>query len=361
MSIKDKPLKKCHSDARITIDVIHNDIIKDFNIKKDILKKQLSKEKNNKKKEEIEKNIKEINTNINNYYLKNGLLLNDYYNKEFNILKPKKKNNILDFFKIEEETYTKEEEEKNEEKKEEDIITTYLSNVNDCHLNNNLRDTNENIHICINCRDEHLTYKLLESEIFCKKCGYTEKVLFENDKTSYKETPKEISYFAYKRINHFNEWIAQFQGKETTDIPDCIYQNVLHEIKKNININISDITNKQIREILKKLKYNKYYEHIPNIINIITGKKAPIITRQYEELLRNMFKEIQVPFVKHCPEDRKNFLSYSYVLHKFCELLELDNLLEYFPLLKSREKLQQQDVIWKKICQELEWQYIPSI
>ena len=57
-----------------------------------------------------------------------------------------------------------------------------------------------------------------------------------------------------------------------------------------------------------------------------------------------MFKEIQVPFMKHCPENRKNFLSYSYVLHKFCELLELDYLLEYFPLLKSREKLQQQDL-----------------
>ena len=62
-----------------------------------------------------------------------------------------------------------------------------------------------------------------------------------------------------------------------------------------------------------------------------------------------------------CPKNRKNFLSYSYVLHKFCELLELDDLLVYFPLLKSREKLQQQDRIWEKICRSLQWQYIPSI
>ena len=48
-------------------------------------------------------------------------------------------------------------------------------------------------------------------------------------------------------------------------------------------------------------------------------------------------------------------------IHMREQLLELDHLLEYFPLLKSREKLQQQDVIWKKICQELEWQYIPSL
>ena len=39
----------------------------------------------------------------------------------------------------------------------------------------------------------------------------------------------------------------------------------------------------------------------------------------------------------------------------------VDNLLVYFPLLKSREKLQQQDRIWKMMCKELKWQYIPSI
>ena len=82
---------------------------------------------------------------------------------------------------------------------------------------------------------------------------------------------------------------------------------------------------------------------------------------KHEDILRHMFKEIQNPFMKHCPETRKNFLSYSYVLHKFCELLEFDDLLIYFPLLKSREKLQQQDTIWKNICNELNWEYIPSI
>ena len=74
-----------------------------------------------------------------------------------------------------------------------------------------------------------------------------------------------------------------------------------------------------------------------------------------------MFKEIQIPFMNNCPDDTKNFLSYSYVLHKFCQLLELDDLLSHFPLLKSREKLQQQDKIWENICKDLKWQYIPSV
>jgi len=112
--------------------------------------------------------------------------------------------------------------------------------------------------------------------------------------------------------------------------------------------------------ILKKLKYNKYYEHIPHLINVLSGKKAPTLTRSSEEMLRSLFKEIQIPFMNNCPISRKNFLSYSYVLHKFCELLEYDHLIPFFPLLKSREKLQQQDQIWEKICKDLKWQYIPS-
>ena len=89
--------------------------------------------------------------------------------------------------------------------------------------------------------------------------------------------------------------------------------------------------------------------------------QPPKMPQVLEERLRIMFKEIQEPFDKHCPEERKNFLSYSYVLYKFCELLGEDDFLQCFPLLKSKDKLYQQDLIWKLICKELKWEYIPTI
>jgi len=85
------------------------------------------------------------------------------------------------------------------------------------------------------------------------------------------------------------------------------------------------------------------------------------MSREVEERLRFMFKEIQSSFIKHCPKNRSNFLSYSYVLYKFCELLELDSYLQCFPLLKNRDKLYNQDKIWEKICADLRWQFIKSI
>ena len=133
------------------------------------------------------------------------------------------------------------------------------------------------------------------------------------------------------------------------------------ELKKNKVTNMATLNYDKIRAILKKNKINKYYEHIPYILNRITGKSTPQLTVDLEEKLREMFKQIQGPFIKHSPKNRKNFLSYSYVLHKFVQLLELDNFLPCFTLLKSREKLHQQDVIWQKICNDLKWEFIASI
>ncbi|CAH6421625.1 Poxvirus Late Transcription Factor VLTF3 like [uncultured virus] len=116
-----------------------------------------------------------------------------------------------------------------------------------------------------------------------------------------------------------------------------------------------------MKTILKTLGLTQYYEHATHIISTLSGQPPPTINREIEERLRLMFRQIQIPFEKHCPTNRVNFLSYSYVLHKFCQLLEIDDFTKCFPLLKSREKLRQQDKIWEKICVELRWQYIPSV
>ena len=315
--LKDKPLKKCHTDDRQMIDDIHNKIVKELN-----------------------------DTDLTKYYLDNGLILNDYYSNK-NETKVTTNNGILSYFDKKEDNI----------KEENNVINDYMKNIDDRIVNERYKDYN--YYKCESCKNNMQINEII-SELICDNCGNTINIMITTEKNSYNDPPKEVNYFSYKRINHFNEWLAQFQAKETTEIPDSIYQKINTEIKQNINLNITNINYKQVREILKKLNYNKYYEHIPYLINIISGKESPKLTRKEEEILRSLFKEIQIPFMKHCPPDRKNFLSYSYVLHKFCELLEYDNLLCYFTLLKSREKLQQQDKIWKNICQELKWEYIPS-
>lgn len=116
-----------------------------------------------------------------------------------------------------------------------------------------------------------------------------------------------------------------------------------------------------IKNILKKLRYTQYYEHVPYIISKVTHKPPPILSRDVEDKVKIMFKQIQEPFNKFCPPDRINFLNYSYILNKLFRILRMDEYAKCFPLLKSRDKLRQQDAIWKNICQYLKWEFHPSI
>jgi hypothetical protein len=209
--------------------------------------------------------------------------------------------------------------------------------------------------------DNEMHFSQNEAMLGCPKCGFQDFILIDSEKPSYKEPPREISYFAYKKINHLNEWLAQFQAKETTEIPQEIFDQIQAELKKERISDTLKLKPSKLRDILKKLKLSKYYEHVAHIMNRLNGIQAPVLSREVEDKLRYMFREIQPSFIKHCPKGRSNFLSYSYVLYKFCQLLELDEFLPCFPLLKSREKLFMQDKIWQCICDDMGWEFIKSI
>ena len=240
------------------------------------------------------------------------------------------------------------------------ILETYLQKIDPEHARSSSEVLNDPYGECEECQTE-MIFSQNEALFTCPKCGFQEFVLIDSDKPSYKDPPREVSYYAYKRINHFNEWLAQFQAKESTEIPKYVYDEIVDELKKERISDYNTLKQSKIKEILRKLHYNKYYEHVPHILNRLNGENAPVMSREIEEKLRFMFKEIQPSFQAHCPKGRSNFLSYSYVLYKFCELLELDEYLPCFPLLKNRDKLYVQDKIWQKICADLRWQFLRSI
>jgi hypothetical protein len=243
------------------------------------------------------------------------------------------------------------------ENKNNNIVKKYLSNIDDSFIDVNHFVNNSDI--CKFCYKGELIPLDDEGILICNVCFKNVPYLIENEKPSYKEPPKEVCFYAYKRINHFKEIIAQFQGKETTQIPPEVIENIKHQIKKE-RIKITQITNIKTKEILKKLGYNKYYEHIPFIKDKL-GIKPPVMSPELEDKLFNLFMELQAPYSKFCPDDRVNFLNYYYTAYKLCELLKENQYLEHFPMLKDREKRIEQDNIWKKICEELDWEFIPTI
>lgn len=245
--------------------------------------------------------------------------------------------------------------------KRKDIFRDYLIEVEKQNIS---RPTQRLADECPNCeRDGRLVHFPETSDLVCEQCGAVVTTLISEELTyrEEQETSEKIVNYSYKRENHFNEWIAQFQAQEMTTIPEEVIEQLRSELRKMKIKRVEEITHAKIRSLLKKLRLNKWYEHVPFITNLLNGIKPPSMPQELEETLRLMFKDIQRPFDEHCPAERKNFLSYSFVLYKFCELLGEDEYLQYFPLLKSKEKLYSQDVIWKKICATLRWEFIPTV
>jgi hypothetical protein len=387
-----KTSKKANIEIKTTLDTLHKNQLQKMNDneveldtllrEKSELKEKLDSSLDYTEVDQLERRLNELNNSIvirNNknefldYFLDTGEILYNYYDIQEKIQDgtlPSKKTNKKKLGNIFEalEVVAKDEEDissniiiKYKEEKfisRDKLLEDYLTKIHpECIKHMVKEDTYGE---CPDCETE-MVFSQNEAMFTCINCGSQQFILMDSDKPSYKDPPREVSYYAYKRINHFNEWLAQFQAKESTDIPQNVFDSILVELKKERILDTNNIKGVKIREILKKLKLNKYYEHVPHIINRLNGQNAPIMNREIEEKLRYMFKEIQPSFQKYCPAGRNNFLSYSYVLYKFCELLELDEYLPCFPLLKNRDKLYIQDKIWEKICDELKWQFIRSI
>lgn len=299
-----------------------------------------------------------------NYLLNTGNILFQYYDvlekgNDSTVVTSTPTNSILRFFSKQSESNP------NVQQKDDRaaLLDRYMFQI-DANYNKISNDNDKEDEMtgqCPHCSSVDRVYMVQEGYVMCNSCYTIENQLVDHDKPSYKDPFPEITYWAYKRINHFSEHLSTSQAKESTDIPDEIYDKILLEIKMQRITNMADVTPAKLKEILKKMRANKYYEHCNHILHRLNGQPVPHMTPELEERLRQMFFQIQVPFLKHAPKERKNFLSYSYVLHKFMQLLEQDQYLPCFPLLKSRDKLSQQDQIWKKICEELGWQFIKSL
>ena len=194
--------------------------------------------------------------------------------------------------------------------------------------------------------------------IICLSCGICTPYLIDVPDDIYENRHTEVLVYAYKRINHFKELLAQAQAKQSTTIPAIVIDTLRAEIEKD-NIILSEWSLIDTRALLKKLNFNKYYEHC-SLIRAKLGILPPYMTLELETTLCNLFQLIQAPFYKHAPASRVNFLNYYYVMYKLCEMLGETSYLPHFPMLKERTKIKAQDDIWRLICGELNWTYISS-
>lgn len=233
------------------------------------------------------------------------------------------------------------------------------------HTDNNLLSNST----CEKCNS---VYDIDESYLTCLECGFSIHIANCDGELSYKDL-QNFDYrpgFMYDRSSHLLDHLRRFVARDNKPISQEIIDKIILEANKERITDLNTLTEAKIKKYLKRLKLNDYYDNVIGIVNRLTGRPSITLTAEIEEKILNIFQRIQEPYDKYKPHYRKNFLSYSYILHKFFQLLGLPEFAVYFPLLKSIDKLRLQDEIFKKIVDEMalkdtdksiNWVFIPSV
>ena len=304
--------------------------------------------------------IKQLKMKKNNYLLENVQYVFNYFEekKKISIGESSNKNVLNSFFKVKPMENVLNDPKYNNSRQ---FYQNYWRNVNKDMCN--MGDFSVSVDMCSRCSVGELIPQDEEGILICnnKLCGVYVQHIVDNEKPTYKEPPNEVTYNAYVRLNHFKEILSQFQAKETTQIPPDVMDKIKKRIKKErIQDLATEINYEKMREILKKLGFNRYFEHI-QYINSILGIKPPMMSDELQDTLCILFIEIQEPWAIHCPAYRTNFFNCTYTLFQLCVLLDQTQYLPYIPMMKDREKQLEQDMVWKKVCETLDWEFVATV
>ena len=365
-----KTIDEKHTDMMNIFHVIECETIPKLQHEKQYLQTQIKQTKMysdlyyelKEKLEDIKTEIKSLKKRKKDYLLQNSKYIFNYYEDKQKITTGENaidSNTINRFFKIKGTTEDSSNLNNDKYKSSKQIYQQYWKNVGGdiLHLQEYVIDSET----CLLCNQGELIPLEEEGVLICNnvKCGKLMIHIVENQKPLNKEMPNEVSYTAYIRLNHFKEILSQFQAKETTRIPDDVLDAVRNRIKKERK-NLSEMNYTDMRNILSILGYNKYFEHI-QYINSMLGIEPPIMDEELIETLCVLFIEIQQPWAIYCPINRTNFFNYTYILCQLCVLLDQTQYLPFIPMMKDRIKQLEQDMIRKKVCDHLDWEYFPTV
>lgn len=206
--------------------------------------------------------------------------------------------------------------------------------------------------ICEDC-DCKLIFDPVTSDNYCEECGNVTYIGLHEDYNGWSDCHSFTVPYKYIRESHFVDHLLSIQGKETKTIPPELLMKIRNEL---IGIDKSTVTKSDMTKILKKIKKQTYYLNVNLLLHVTCNVELPEIPDDIFEKLIELFALIQKPFEMSKPKGRKNFLNYSYTIHKLLLIIaqqdpEALEFIKYFPLLKKAAKNVEHDLVFKKICE----------
>ena len=218
---------------------------------------------------------------------------------------------------------------------------------------------------CTACGIGRLVFDTVSDVLVCEHCRCEQASTQASDRNAGGGSAQVMHFSTcrYRRVTHFVTHLDRFCGcVGSSKITPKILTRVMQQLKASgvVLVRVGDVEN-----ALKSLGLSKLVNHKVVITARITGIKPPSFSPDERYQLIDMFLEISDAFMHlrrtNQLEGRLNYLSYSYTIFKFVQLLKWGQcFLTYFRLLRGPDNLAKQDRFWKKICVHVGFLYISS-
>ena len=227
----------------------------------------------------------------------------------------------------------------------------------ECELNGEeYKEPKHKSNICIDCNVVK-TIDYERSTFVYTKCGLFE--YYPVNVASYNHTMQPSRRKCiYKRSDNFKVIPNQFFYGGKRVVPDDIMETIRGEIHDETNILYNytiPIMIPVLECILKRNELTLYKDSIYFIYFKLSGGFFPHITTKEYNTILNTFNAISSIYGKYKPNDRKSFLSYSFVLKKLLIMLGKVEYAKYIPQLKTHSKQKELERVWELITKDHEW------
>lgn len=165
------------------------------------------------------------------------------------------------------------------------------------------------------------------------------------------------------KTHHFEDWLKELQPRESKNVDASVLQRVVQHCCEVQGVaSGSDVYRYHVRNALRALGLSSLYPSEIWILCAISDVPPPTLTVGQDAVFRTMFAAIQVPYAKwkaRLDPDRRNFFVYAHIIAKFCQILRWNRFLRILLLPRQRRALIILEAIFKGVCTDLKWEFIP--
>jgi hypothetical protein len=253
------------------------------------------------------------------------------------------------------------------------VISEYLNIAKD-YISINIMKISDDIMRCFGCGS---SFDLIESDEVCGNhhcsvCGLQRDITSSSFGSSM-SSKCSLTRNNYEDRDNFFKAVRRYQGKQSNKIPESLYET-LDEYFNKYGMPVSAVIKERLldkngrregssRNLLFRALFDinrsAYYEDVNLIGHIYWGWTLPdvsdlesIIMEDYD-LSQHIFERIK--------KDRKSCLNSQYRLFKHLQRLGHSCSESDFKIITTRDIIEYHELIWRQICEELHWDFIPTI